>query len=211
LKQKKVNIGVIAICLMLALAGCSSNQTTDSQSSEEVTVLGEVSAISEDSLTLAEGTEQTMDESQIPSDEESGGTPPDGTTESGSTPDSGEMPSGDMPDESGDKPSGDMQGGGEMPSMLDLTGEEITVSIDENTVITQGSSEESTEASISDISEGTVVSVTYDKSSMTATSITIKSMGFSGGGGGKGAVRCQKVLLKAPRPTKLKQQMFKLI
>ena len=165
--MKKKYLSILIVCLMLTLVACSPSENTTVQSSEEVTVLGEVVSITDNSLTLAVGTEKTMDKGEMPDE---------------SMPDSGDMPSGERP--SGEKPSGDMSSDGEMLSMLDLTGEELTITIDENTVITSGNGDASEEVSISDISEGTVVSITYDESSMTAATITIKSMSFGGGGGG---------------------------
>lgn len=165
--MKKKYLSILIVCLMLTLVACSSSEDTTVQSSEEVTVSGEVVSITDNSLTLAAGTEKTMDKGEMPDE---------------SMPESGDMPSGERP--SGEKPSGDMSSDGEMLSMLDLTGEELTITIDENTVITSGNGDDSEEVSISDISEGTVVSITYDESSMTAATITIKSMSFGGGGGG---------------------------
>lgn len=178
--MKKKSLSILIVCLMLVLAGCSSNanETTAIQSSEGNTVSGEVVSITDDSLTLAVGTEKEMEEGREMPEGES--MPDRGDLESGEMPEGESMPDrGDL--ESGEMPEGDMPSGGEMPSMLDLTGEELTIAIDENTVITSGGGDNSEEAGISDMSEGSVVSVTYDESSMTATAITIKSMGFGGG------------------------------
>jgi len=163
---------------MLTLVACSPSENTTVQSSEEVTVSGEVVSITDNSLTLAVGTEKTMDKGEMPDES----MPDSGDMPNEDMPESGDIPSGERP--SGEKPSGDMSSDGEMLSMLDLTGEELTITIDENTVITSGNGDASEEVSISDISEGTVVSITYDESSMTAATITIKSMSFGGGGGG---------------------------
>jgi len=198
MKNKKIITGIFAFCLVFALGGCSSSESSsqntgdsESQTTEGTAVLGEVSEISDNSLTIAVGTEKEMEEGQQ--------TPPDSKPESGEAPSDSEgeaaedttegearaasekIPQGEAPD-------------GEEPSMLDLTGEELTISINENTVITKESGRgfageaeenEAEEASLSDISEGTTISVTYDEDSMTATSITIRSMGFGGQGGGK--------------------------
>ena len=187
--MKKKYLSILMVCLMLTLVACSSSEDTTVQSSEKVTVSGEVVSITDNSLTLAVGTEKTMDKGEMPDESmpDSGDMPDESMPDSGDMPnedmpESGDMPSGERP--SGEKPSGDMSSDGEMLSMLDLTGEELTITIDENTVITSGNGDASEEVSISDISEGTVVSITYDESSMTAATITIKSMSFGGGAGG---------------------------
>lgn|GEM_PF-2055355 len=181
--MKKKYLSILMVCLMLTLVACSPSENTTVQSSEEVTVLGEVVSITDNSLTLAVGTEKTMDKGEMPDES----MPDSGDMPNEDMPESGDIPSGERP--SGEKPSGDMSSDGEMLSMLDLTGEELTITIDENTVITSGNGDASEEVSISDISEGTVVSITYDESSMMAATITIKSMSFDGGGGGGGGNR----------------------
>lgn len=187
--MKKKSLSVLIICLMLVLAGCSSNQNTTIQSSEGITVSGEVVSITDNSLTLAVGTEKTMGEGQeMPEGEAQKGDKPgdrsgdmDSTDESiendttgSDTVEAESLSYETMP--TGERPSG------ESPSMLDLTGEELTITIDENTVINSSNGDNTEDASVSDINEGTVVSITYDESNMTAATITIKSMGFGGGG-----------------------------
>lgn len=146
-------------------------------------ILGEVTAIGEDSITIALGTRK-------------GGGNPGGM----------EKPEG----EKGEMPEG---GQGEKPSMLELTGEEQTITITENTVITKMSMErpernaetsegeedaeqkempqQTTETiSLSDISEGDTVSVVLDEDGNAAT-IIVQSMGM-GGGQGKDASQSQE-------------------
>ncbi len=165
-------------------------------------ILGEVTAVGEDSITIALGTRK------------GGGNPggmekPDG--EQGEKPE-GEAPEGEKPEgkPDGEAPNGEQgempEGGqGEKPSMLELTGEEQTITITENTVITkmsmerpQGNAEASeggddaeqkempqqtTETiSLSDISEGDTVSVVLDEDGNAAT-IIVQSMGMGGGQG----------------------------
>lgn len=130
--------------------------------------------------------------------------------------------SGEAPEkpEGDDQQGGDQNGGapempdggngGEAPSMLDLTGEEQTITVTENTVITKqqggapqgqsggdqsgaalempggdGQSADSEEISLSDIQEGDIVAITLDEDGNAAT-ITVQSADMGGGQGGPG-------------------------
>lgn len=186
-----------------------AGQDTTVEAVEEGT-LGEVTAIGEDSITIALGTRkggQNPDGMEKPDGEQGGkpeGEAPEGMPEG----EQGEKPEGEAPDgEPGEMP------GGEKPSMLELTGEEQTIIITENTVITKMSMqrpERNAEASegeedaeqkempqqttetisLSDISEGDTVSVVLDEEGNAAT-IIVQSMGM-GGGQGKDASQSQE-------------------
>ena len=110
---------------------------------------------------------------------ESGGTPPSG--DDGGTPPSGENggtpPSGES---GGTPPSGN--GGG--PGGLTLTGEEKTITIDDSTTITKDSMGQSSEATIDDITDGSILTVVMDGE--TVVSITISDFGGGNGGGNGG-------------------------
>lgn len=106
------------------------------------------------------------DDGGTTSSDESADTSPSG--ENGGTPPSGE--SGGTP------PSGN--GGG--PGGLTLTGEEKTITIDDSTTITKDSMGQSSEATIDDITDGSILTVVMDGE--TVVSITISD--FGGGNGG---------------------------
>lgn len=176
-------------------------------------ILGEVTAIGEDSITIALATRKGggnpggMEKPDGEQGEMPEGEAPEGMPEG----ERGEMPEGEAPNgEQGEMPEG---GQGEKPSMLELTGEEQTITITENTVITKMSMErpernvetsegeedaeqkempqQTTETiSLSDISEGDTVSVVLDEDGNAAT-IIVQSMGM-GGGQGKDASQSQE-------------------
>lgn len=176
-------------------------------------ILGEVTAIGEDSITIALGTRKGggnpggMEKPDGEQGEMPEGEAPEGMPEG----ERGEMPEGEAPNgEQGEMPEG---GQGEKPSMLELTGEEQTITITENTVITKMSMErpernaetsegeedaeqkempqQTTETiSLSDISEGDTVSVVLDEDGNAAT-IIVQCMGM-GGGQGKDASQSQE-------------------
>ena len=168
-----------------------SDESAQSDEAEENVVLGEVKSVSDTEITIAVGTMKEMGQP--------GG---NGQGQPGGDGQNGEAP---------EKPDGG--NGGEAPSMLDLTGEEQTITITENTVITKqsggmqqgqpggdgqnggvpekpdgdGQDGEAEEISLSDIQEGDVVSITLDEDG-NAASITVMSMemGGQGGPGGDG-------------------------
>lgn len=86
--------------------------------SQENVVLGEVKSVSDSEITIAVGTMKEM--GQPGGDGQNGGAP--------------EKPEGD--DQNGGAPDGNGQGGA-APSMLDLTGEEQTITVTADTVITK--------------------------------------------------------------------------
>ena len=152
-----------------------ASSENDDESQENV-VLGEVKSVSDSEITIAVGTMKEMGQ-------------PEGDGQSGEAP---EKPEGDGQDgEAPEKPEGDGQDG-EAPSMLELTGEEQTITVTADTVITKqaggmqpgGDSQdgEAEEISLSDIQEGDTVSVTLDEEG-NAASITVMSMEMGGQGG----------------------------
>lgn len=85
----------------------NKDQST-AEDSEENTILGEVKSVSDTEITIAVGTKKEMGQSD-----------------------------GDGQNRAPQKPDTEDGNGGEAPSMLDLTGEEQTITITENTVITK--------------------------------------------------------------------------
>lgn len=94
-----------------------SDENAQNDEAEENVVLGEVKSVSDTDITIAVG---TMKEMGQPGGNDQG--QPGGNGQNGEAP---------------EKPDGG--NGGEAPSMLDLTGEEQTITITENTVITKQS------------------------------------------------------------------------
>jgi hypothetical protein len=210
MKKKYVAILMGIVMTAAVLNGCgqkedtenSAQQTTveavEDESSEgeqeSDAILGEVTEIGENSITIALGTMKERGEAPQGEEKPEGETPEEGEKPEGEAPEEGEKPEGEAPEE-GEKPEGEAPEGGtgERPSMLDLTGEEKTITITDNTVITkmsmgkpgeqaEDSKEETTETiSLSDIATGDTVSVVLDADG-NATSIMVQSMGGGMGG-----------------------------
>ena len=216
-------------------------ETTSDSEAEENTVLGQVTAVNDDSITIAIGTQKEMQapggdgqgqapdgngDQQTPpekpddsngdsSDQQTPPEKPEGSSEEGFSEndtvsaDSGNGEAPEAPDSNG---APDENGQGQ-PSMLDLTGEEQTITVTSDTVITRqtmqdpgsngqgqapdgngapdgqapnGSADSSDPLSLSDLKEGDVVSVVLNDDG-TAASITVQSMGGGNIGGGMGA------------------------
>ena len=105
----------------------ASDESSDE--GQENVVLGEVKSVSDSEITIAVGTMKEM--GQPGGDGQNGGEP---NGQGGEAP---EKPEGDDQDgEAPEKPEGDNQNGA-APSMLDLTGEEQTITITADTVITK--------------------------------------------------------------------------
>ena len=239
MKKKYIAI-LLGITLgMTTLVGCSGTNTSESsttQESQSVTgatensdktvseaetadVYGEVTAVSEDSITIKVGTMKQMekpDDAGAPGDSSNAQSSDDKTdsdsTEKGSeNTDSSENKSDNssdsqnaQPPENMEKPDVDGQGA---PSMLDLTDEEKEIKITDYTVIVRSSrgslaggpqgnggapdmQQETEEISLSDISEGDTVAITYGEDG-NAAKITVISMEMGGQmgqpGGGSGS------------------------
>lgn len=107
-------------------SGESSDESQENKESQENVVLGEVKSVSvsDSEITIAVG---TMKEMGQPGDDGQNGGEPNSQ--------GGEAPS-DQDGEAPEKPEGDNQDG-EAPSMLDLTGEEQTITVTADTVITK--------------------------------------------------------------------------
>lgn len=262
MKKKYIAILLGLTLGMTTLAGCSGTSTSTNsttQESQSVTgatetsaktvsgaetadVYGEVTAVSEDSITIKVGTMKQMekpDDAGAPGDS-SNAQSPDDKTDSDSTEkefentDSSKNKSDNSSDSQNAQPPANMeQPGGDgqgTPSMLDLTDEEKEIKITDDTVIVRSSmggmaggpqgnggtppempgnnsdssndssdnsgnggapdmQQETEEISLSDISEGDTVAITYDEDG-NAAKITVISMemgsqmGQQGGGPG---------------------------
>lgn len=216
-------------------------ETTSDSEAEENTVLGQVTAVNDDSITITIGTQKEM---QAPGGDGQGQAP-DGNGDQQTPPEKPDDSNGDSSDQQTppEKPEGSSEegfsendtvsadsGNGEapeapdsngapdengqsQPSMLDLTGEEQTITVTSDTVITRqtmqdpgsngqgqapdgngapdgqapnGSADSSEPLSLSDLKEGDIVSVVLNDDG-TAASITVQSMGGGNMGGVMGA------------------------
>ncbi len=199
----KNKYAAIAFGLVLTISSCpvyAAENTTETTASaegngsaaetEENTLLGQVTAVNEDSFTIALGTRKEM---QAPGGE--GGeqqTPPekpDSDKEQASDGEGAEQQTPPDGENGGQQTPPDGEGGGQ-PSLLDLTGEEQTISVTSDTVITrqsmQAPDDSSETVTLSDLQEGDIVAVELNDDG-TAASVTIQSMNMGGGMGGPGS------------------------
>lgn len=210
----KNKYAAIALGLVLTISSCpvyAAENTTETTASaeengsaaetEENTLLGQVTAVNEDSFTIALGTRKEMQapggeggEQQTPPDGEGGGqqTPPekpDSDKEQASDGEGAEQQTPPDGENGGQQTPPDSEDGGQ-PSMLDLTGEEQTISVTSDTVITresmQAPDDSSETVTLSDLQEGDIVAVELNDDG-TAASVTIQSMNMGGGMGGLGS------------------------
>ena len=210
----KNKYAAIALGLVLTISSCpvyAAENTTETTASaeengnaaetKENTLLGQLTAVNEDSFTIALGTRKEM---QAPGGEGGGQqTSPDGEDGGQQTPPDGEGGEQQAPPEKPDsdkEQASDGEGaeqqtppdgeGGGQPSMLDLTGEEQTISVTSDTVITrqsmQAPDDSSETVTLSDLQEGDIVAVELNDDG-TAASVTIQSMNMGGGMGGPGS------------------------
>ncbi len=200
-----------------SLAGCAQDGTPSSTIQDgtrqsggagDSSVVGQVTAVDGDKITLALGEFSMPGRSDNAEGSQGDGTQTPGTGQPSSQPEGKpavpdgqqdeKQPSGDQKGQD-NAPSGDRQGqnppsggqGGGMPSGGGMaggfaaSGEEKTVTVTDSTVITLAGREESSEGSLSDITVGSIVTVTLDGDA--ATAITVG--GFGGGQGGRGPGR----------------------
>lgn len=122
----KKNYLAITLGLMLgatAIAGCGTTKSTDTSATEEAqTVYGEITEIGEDSITIKVGTQKEAQETKEAFASDSSDSSADA-------------------DNTGDTAASDTDTPGEAPSMLDYTGEELTVTVTDDTEITKEASQ----------------------------------------------------------------------
>ena len=148
--MKKNHVAVVVGLVMSAslLSGCGSSQS--SSSTDNGTIYGEVSEVSDDGITIEVGTMKDNGQGQPgekPSDDQSSdsNSTDEKSTESnstdGSTADSASTDDSKSSSDSSDstKSSDSKQDDGEAPSMLDKTGEEKEITVSSDTEITKES------------------------------------------------------------------------
>jgi|GEM_PF-468179 len=204
-KNRLIIIALLSVFTALMLAGCQTQASgEDSQSSEQQTaeasqaqpqssasavqednaVYGTVTAIDGNTVTLELGT--LNENAQLNGQDGPGQGGGQNGKPSGSAPSDmpSDMPSGDMPSDmpSGEMPS-DMPSDGERPSMLTSTGETITITIPDESIITV-TGVEGQETGLAAIQEGSTLKIVYAQDGETIQSVVVLNGGdgFSGGG-----------------------------
>ena len=176
----------------------TSDEDSGKEETEDVTY-GEVKSVEDGKLTIFVGTKKDMggESGQAPEKPEDGG-----DNQAPEKPeDGGDNQASEKSEDSGDNQAPEESG--EAPSMLDLTGEELTVTVTDDTVLTKmsggpggekpdgqpdgqpGGQPQSEAIALSDIQEGDVVAVTMDEDG-NALSITVENDDMGGGQGGPG-------------------------
>ena len=171
---------ILVMTVTATVTGCQS----DTSKEKEETLYGEVSKIDENEITIALGEEpKKPEEGEAPQDENVPPAKPEADGGTGQEDESEEtMPEGEIPE--GSEPQGGMNPG------ITLTGEEKTITVDEDTEYqktggnmggSQGEAQESKdrqedqEASLDDLEEGDIVTVVLKGDQ--ASSIAIQTMG----------------------------------
>lgn len=167
--KKKYLIIMLGLVLSFStLSGCGNNSASDTEVSTEAeesdTLYGEVSSVSDDSITIEVGTYSSDDGTLTLSGEEKTITVTDDTTISrqgmGGAPGNGETPGNGGAPGNGEAPgNGDAPGNGGAPEMPPQ------------------------EMSLSDLSEGDTVSITFDEDGNALTITVIDGQGGMPGGG----------------------------
>lgn len=171
---------ILVMTVTATVTGCQS----DTSKEKEETLYGEISKIDENEITIALGEEpKKPEEGEAPQDENVPPAKPEADGGTGQEDESEEtMPEGEIPE--GSEPQGGMNPG------ITLTGEEKTITVDEDTEYQktggnmggpQGEAQESKdrqedqEASLDDLEEGDIVTVVLKGDQ--ASSIAIQTMG----------------------------------
>ena len=170
MKRKSLAFLLSMGMIITVLGGYSASAAATSTS--EATLLGQVTAISGSSITLALGTDSMTEKTGTPpsgAPTDTSGTAPTSTTppssiSDGTAPTDGTAPSGTAPSDSGGARGG-----------LTLTGETKTITISSSTVITIDKMGLSSSGALSDITVGAVLTVTMSDSTVTA--VTIRQAG----------------------------------
>lgn len=205
--MKKIISSILVGTLVMAmlLSGCSTSTSQTKTSSDSSTKksadgiqYGQILSISDSEIVLALGTMSSKGPAdnfnqgtsvsavQAPTDDKApqgdsaqGGTPPQGNPPSGEN--RGNPPSGDNPPAEGTTGSG-IHGDGFGKSMIELTGDKLTLTVSDKTTISYMKNDRDTEdtsdttAKLSDLKEGDIIAVTLDEDGKTALEIKIMSM-----------------------------------
>jgi len=209
MKRKYIALLLSAALSLSILNGCGgtdkerkTNRDVSQNEEDGEAVYGEVSEIEESTITIKLGTRKEMERPEKsegnPSQQESGEIPekpsgeiPEKPSEERQEGASGEKPSGERPEGEGDQqpkgkqmPEGEL---GELPSMLELTGEEQEIAVTEDTLIKRQNmggpdhgEEQGEEITIADLSEGDTVQVLFTEDG-NAKEIIVMSGGPGGG------------------------------
>ena len=172
MKKKGIAL-LLSACIIVMLFGGYSVIAAGTSSSE-TTLLGQVTAISGSSVTLALGTENRPDNAgSPPSDTPTGaptGAPPSGSSgTSDTTPGTG---GGSGTTGKSSPPAAPTSGnGGQMPGGLTLTGETTTITVSGSTSIKIEKTGQTASGTLADITVGSVLKVTLSGSTVTAVVI----------------------------------------
>lgn len=204
-------VGTLVLAMLLSGCSNSTSQTqasSDASTKKSVDGIqyGQILSVSDSEIVLALGTMDRKEPAdnanegtsgsavQSPQDKapqgdgSQGGTPPQGNPPSGDnggTPPSGDNkgnpPSENNPPSEGTSGSG-MRAGGFGKSMIELTGDKLTITVSDKTTISYMKNNRDTEdtsdttAKLSDLKEGDIIAVALDEDGKTALEITIMSM-----------------------------------
>lgn len=191
MKNKKAAFlcGLLIGTMLIGMAGCSSNTENKTASAVEQTqteseaVSGENTFAYEDDSKDAPSGETVMamvtDVSGNTVTLSTGGGPGNGGAPGDSSSD-GQKPDGNPPSD-GQKPDGNPPSDGQKPDGEMPAGDTATLTIGEESVIVVSSSGEESEGSLSDITKGSMLSITFDETGA-ITKITV-TQGMGGGPG----------------------------
>lgn len=170
----------------------TTTATDTTQTADASIVFGKVTAINGTSITLALGTisqGKDMGSGEAPTNIDNtttkSGTSSSTTETTPAAPPSGEVPSGDAQGAGGQAPSGEAPSGEapsadgqapDMSAMFEESGETLTITVEDESLIKIVSGSETTTGSLSDIAVDTILNIEYDDSD-NITSITIQSAG----------------------------------
>lgn len=206
---KLVAMGCAVVLGTAGLTGCSktTDTTQTSEAEDRETVTAQVTAVDGNTVTadlgeMASGEAPEKPDGEAPSGEApekpdgeapSGGAPekPDGESTDGEAP---EKPDGDSSDSqapsdngngNGGVPNGAPDGQGQVPSMFTASGESITFTLTDDTQITVEQGSETTDGTVDDIKEGSILELTLDADN-NALTVVVKNAGGPGAGGNGG-------------------------
>lgn len=191
---KLLAMGCAVALATVGMTGCTkttadSTQTSEAEESESVTA--QVTAVDGNTVTADLG---EMAEMQAPGDGQAPGEAPekpDGEAPSGETP---AKPDGDSSDSqapsdngngNGGVPNGAPDGQGQVPSMFTASGESIKFTLTDDTQITVEQGSETTDGTVDDIKEGSILELTLDADN-NALAVVVKNAGGPGAGGNGG-------------------------
>ena len=173
---KLLAMGCAVALATVGMTGCTkttadSTQTSEAEESESVTA--QVTAVDGNTVTADLG---AMAEMQAPGD----GQAP-GSENSDSEKSDNQKPQGETPE----KPNGAPDGQGQAPSMFTASGESITFTLTDDTQITVEQGSETTDGTVDDIKEGSILELTLDADN-NALTVVVKNAGGPGAGGNGG-------------------------